>query len=117
MQENNILELVLVTDSYLLREGSVGEKLTSCDHHFIRFSIRTEYELIEKASKIPYYRKANINLACELLPPATWEHLDLPFVDNMWNIFRNKLLEGEKTTVTVKTRRTNSGINPPWVTT
>ncbi len=62
-RENNILDLVLVTDPDLVREGRVGEKLNGCDHNLIRFSIRTEHELMENATKIPDYRKANFSLA------------------------------------------------------
>ncbi len=52
-RETNILDLVFVTDPDLVREGRVGEILSGCDHHLIRFSIRTEHELIENVSKIP----------------------------------------------------------------
>ncbi len=48
----NILDLVFVTDPDLVREGKVGEILSSCDHHLIRFSIRTEHELIENVSRL-----------------------------------------------------------------
>ncbi len=72
-RENNILDLVFVTDPDLVCEGKVGEILSGCDHHLIRFSIRTEHELIENASKIPDYRNANFSLARELQPQSTWE--------------------------------------------
>ncbi len=61
-RENNILDLVFVTDPDLVREGRVGDILSDCDHHLIRFSIRTEYELIENVSRIPDYEKANFSL-------------------------------------------------------
>ncbi len=67
-RKNNILDLVFVTDSDLVREGRVGEILTGCNHHLIRFRIRTEHELLENISKILDYRKAKFNLARELLP-------------------------------------------------
>ncbi len=40
-RENNILDLVFV------HEREVGEILSGSDHHLIRYSIRTEHELLE----------------------------------------------------------------------
>ncbi len=73
MRENNFLDLVLVSDSNLARECHVGEKLGGCDHNLIRLKIRTGHELTENKSRIPNYRRANFNLACELLSRTTWE--------------------------------------------
>ncbi len=47
-RENNILDLVFVTDPDLVCEEKVGEILSGCDHNLIRFSIRTDHELLEK---------------------------------------------------------------------
>ncbi len=44
-RENNIIDFVFVTDADLVREGRVGEILSGCDHHLIRFSIRTNMSL------------------------------------------------------------------------
>ncbi len=74
-RENNILDLVFVTDPDLVREGNVDEILSGCNHHLIRFSIRTEHERLENISKIPEYRKAKFSLAPGLLPQSTWESL------------------------------------------
>ncbi len=87
-RKNNILELVLVNNPDFVREGSVGEKLTGCDHHLIRVRIRTEQELLENISMIPDYRKANFNLACELLSQSTWEGLNLALVDAAGTVSR-----------------------------
>ncbi len=83
-RENNILDLIFVTDPDLVREGRVREILSGCDHHLICFSSRTEHELLENVSKIPDYRKANFNLARELLPHSTWEGLNHTLVDDAW---------------------------------
>ncbi len=106
-RENNILDLVFVTDPDLVREGRVGEILSGCDHHLIRFSIRTEHELIENVSNISDYRKANFSLARELLPQSTWEGLNFALVDDAWNSFKNKLLEVERSTVPIENRTSN----------
>ncbi len=102
-----------MTDPDLVREGKVGEILSGCDHHLIRFSIRSEHELIESVSKILDYRKANLSLVRELLPQSTWEVLNFVFVDDAWNSFRNKLLEIERATVPMKSRRTSNDVNSP----
>ncbi len=62
-RENNLLDLVLVSDSGLTRECQVGEKLDGCDHHLIRLKIRTDHELTINPSKIPDNKRANFNLA------------------------------------------------------
>ncbi len=112
-RKSNILDLVLVSDPDLLREGRVGKKLNGCDHHLTRFSLRTDQEHLENATKIPNYRKANFSLARELLLQSTWEGLNLALVDGALNSFKNKLLEVERTTVPMKTRRANNGVNSP----
>ncbi len=70
-RENNLLDLILVSDSDLTRECQVGEKLSGCDHHIFRLTIRTVHDLSENKSRIPDYRKANFNLARELLSRTT----------------------------------------------
>ncbi len=110
-RENNILDLVFVTDPDLVREGRVGEILPGCDHHLIRLSIRTGHELIENVSRISDY-----GLARELLPQSTWEGLNFALVDDAWNNFKNKLLEVERATVPMKNRRTSNDVNSPWIT-
>ncbi len=37
--------------------------------------------------------------------------------DTAWTDFRNKLLEVERATIPMKTRRVNGTLNPPWMTT
>ncbi len=54
-RENNLLDLILVSDTDLTRECQVGEKLYGCNHHLICLKIRTNHELTDKASKIPDY--------------------------------------------------------------
>ncbi len=44
-KENNILDVVLVTDPDLIRNCEVGEKLSGCENHLIRFNVKTEYNL------------------------------------------------------------------------
>ncbi len=84
---NNLLDPVLVSDSDLTRDCQVGEKLDGCEHHLIRLKIRTDHELHENASKIPDYKRANFNLARELLAQTIWEYTNLTTVQGAWNGF------------------------------
>ncbi len=64
---NNILDLVLTSDTEVISDCEVGEILSGCYHHMIRFRIRTNHKLTENKSKVPDYRNANFDLARELL--------------------------------------------------
>ncbi len=68
---NNILDLVLTTDTDLISNCEVCEILSGCDHHMIRFRIRTKHQLTENKSKVPDYKIANFDLARELLLSET----------------------------------------------
>ncbi len=103
-RENSILNLVFASDPDLIRDCKVGEKLGGCDRYLIRFNIKTEYTLTDNKTKVPDYRKTNFNRARHRLPPAAWTD------------FKNKLLEVERATVPMKTRRANGTLNPPWMT-
>ncbi len=90
----------------------MGEKLDGCDHHSIRFSIKTYFAFIE--NNVPDFKKTNFNQARQLLPPAAWEHLNLASVDTAWADFKSKLLEVEGATVPMKSRRYSGSGQPPW---
>ncbi len=67
----------------------------------------------DNKTKIPDYRKTNFNRARQLLPPAAWNRLNLSDADTAWADFKNKLLEVERATVPMKTRRLNGTLNLP----
>ncbi len=115
-RENSILDLAFASDPGHICDCKVGEKLSGCDHHFIRFSIETEYILTDNKTKIPDYREANFNRVRQLLPPAAWNQLNLTNADTAWTDFKNKLLGVERATVPMKTRRVNGTLNPLWMT-
>ncbi len=107
-KEDNILDLVLVSDSELVRDcGS--------DHNIIHFKVCVQHKLDNNPTLIPGYRKANFSLARELLPPAVWEYINVNTVEDMWTVFRDKLLEVQRTTVPMKPRRINGAVDPPWM--
>ncbi len=116
-RENNIQDLVLVTDPDLIRKREVGEKLSGCDHHLIRFNLKTEYNLIDNMSAVPDYKKSNFNRERELQPQTVWERPVNSPTDYEWGSFRNKILEVERMTVPMKLKRANGVTQPPWITT
>ncbi len=71
-RESSILD-VLVTDPDLIRNCEVSEKPSGCDHHLIRFNVKTYYNLTNNMSTVPDYKKTNFNRARELLPHTVWE--------------------------------------------
>ncbi len=62
-RENNILDLVPVSDRDLVRDCEVGEKLVGSDHN----NVCVQHKLDNNPTLIPDYRNANFSLACELL--------------------------------------------------
>ncbi len=113
---NNILDLLLTTDTDLITDCEVGEILSGCDHHMIRFRIRTKHQVTENKSKVPDYRNANFDLARELLFSEMWEQRNGISLDQEWSAFRDKLIEVERMTVPMKLRRLKGTTNPPWMT-
>ncbi len=111
---NNIL--VLTTNTDLVSECEVGERLSGCDHHMIRLRIRTNHQLAENKSMVPDYRHANFDRSREMLPLETRAQPIGTSLDHEWSTFRDKLLEVERMTVPMKCRRVNSITNPPWMT-
>ncbi len=69
-RENNILDLVLVSDTDLVRDCEVEEKLDGSNHNIIHFNVCVQHKLDNNPTLIPDYRKANFNLAREMLPPT-----------------------------------------------
>ena len=116
-RENNILDLILVTDPDLISNCEVGEKVNGCDHHLIRFDVNIEQKLCENKSQKPDYKRANFSLARALLQSETWELLQSATVDETWKNFRDKILEVERTAVPMKTIRVHDTRSPPWMTT
>ncbi len=71
-RENNILELVFPSDPDLIRHWKVGEKLDGCDHHLIRFNMKTECTLINDKTKIPEKQTSIVNASYyPQQPPGT----------------------------------------------
>ncbi len=46
-RENNIPDLAFASDPDPIHDLKVGEKLDGCDHHLIRFNVKTKYTLAD----------------------------------------------------------------------
>ncbi len=103
-------------DSDLTHECQVSKTLNGCDHHLIRLKIKRSHELIENKSKIPDYRRANFDLARDMLTQTIWEPVNFTAIDGAWNGFKCKLLEVERKSFPMETRRANSSVTLPWIT-
>ncbi len=42
-------------------------------------------------------------------------NINIRTIEDTWTVFRDKLLEVERTTVPMKFRRVNSAVDPPWM--
>ncbi len=85
--ENNILDLVIVSQDHLINNVTVGENLCSCDHKVIRAEINTTTKVFENKTLVPNFRRGNFeDLGSALL------HLSLPTTDQVeevWSYFKN----------------------------
>ncbi len=73
--ENNVLELVIVSQDHLINNVTVGEHLGSCDHKIIRAEINTSH-LYENKTLVLNFRRGNFeNLRSGFL------HLSLPTIN------------------------------------
>ncbi len=52
--------------------------------------------------------------------PTAWKHiysnLNVSGIKDMWTVSRDKLMEVQRTTIPMKSRRVNSAVNSPWMT-
>ncbi len=119
-RQNNILDLVLISDPDLVRNCEVEEKLGGSDHNIISFNVCVQHKLDNNPTLIPDYRKTNFNLVREMLPPSEWEYIDsnlhVNTFEDMWTVFRDKFLEVLRATVPMRPRRINAAVDPPWMT-
>ncbi len=56
--DNNILDLVLVTQENLVDNVSVGKHLGSCDHRLVRLDIRAQTKIAENKVLVPNFKRA-----------------------------------------------------------
>lgn len=64
----------------------------------------------------PDFRKADFSVVRELLRAAAWYQLSVRTIDNVWKTLCNKHQEVDRTAVSMKFRRINGAVDPPWKT-
>ena len=112
-RENNVLDLIIVSNDNLLNDVTVGEHLGSCDHRIVRASINTVSRITDNKTLVPNFRRADFNSFRRAMASFTLpEELD---VENTWTEFKNKLLTQQKKFVPYKEKRTIDNSNPPWI--
>ncbi len=114
-RENNILDLVLVSQDHFINNVTVGEHLDSCGHKVIRAEINTTTELFENKTLVPNFRRGNFeNLRSAL------SHLSLPTTDQVeeaWSYFKNQLLTQQHNIIPYCEKRPSNNKNHPWLNT
>ena len=112
-RENNILDLIIVSNDRLVNDVIVGEHLGSCDHRLLRTSINAATKITENKSLVPNFRRADfVNFRSEMSCYQLPEGLD---VENAWAHFKNNLINQQTKFVPYSERRTNDNSNPPWI--
>ena len=112
-RENNILDLIIVSNDSLISEVEVGEHLSSCDHRLLRATLNVSTKVTENKTLVPNFNRANFeNLRCALSHLQVLEQFD---VENSWSHFKNKLLTEQEKFVPKTERRTRDNKNPPWI--
>lgn len=110
-RDNNILDLVLVTQENLVENVSVGEHLGSCDHRLVRLDLRAQTRIADNKILIPNFKRANFDGLRRSLKNFK---LDTDTdVETNWTYFKTHLLtEQNKFVQSYEKRRKCS--NPAW---
>ena len=110
----NILDLVLCSDTSFVQNLTVGEPFATSDHQIIRFDLVVSKE-INKCSMLGYnYFKADYNKIRDYAKLRDWEHLITNTnVEENWNSLKKELLDIRNVFVP-KTKRSKN--KSKWVT-
>ena len=113
-RENNILDLLLTTQEFLLSNVRVGEQLHNCDHNVIRFTI-----CAHKSSNKSKRRYLNFNQAN--FPGLRHDLMNLNFdcppdsnISTQWDAFKCKYLAAQQKHVPVSSGGARSNNSSPW---
>ncbi len=111
-RENNILDLIIASQDHLIKNVTVGEHLSSCDHKVVRADINITTNVVENKIFVPNFRRGNFErLRTEL------SHLSLPAstsVDDAWSYFKNQLLTHQSKFIPNCEKRSSNNKNHPW---
>ena len=112
-RENNVLDLIIVSNDNLLNDVTVGEHLGSCDHCILRASINVVSRITDNKTLFSNFRRAKFNsfrraMASFMLP----EELD---VENAGIEFKNNLTAQQEKFVPYREKRKIDNFNHPWI--
>ncbi len=109
-RENNILDLVIISQDHLINNVTVGEHLDSCDHKVIRAEINTITEVFENKTLVPNYGRFNFeNLRRALSHLPTTDQ-----VEEAWSHFKNHLLTQQHNFIPHCEKKPSNNKNHPW---
>ena len=115
--DNNILDIVLASDSDLIYSCEVGEILSNSDHKIIRCKVNCEVNIKENAILVSNYKKGNILGLKTELQKVNWRAiLASKNIEQMCSSFTNILLEAENKWIPKVRKRVNGTTNPQWMT-
>ena len=89
----NILDLILCSDSSFVQNVTVEEPFATSDHHIIRFDLLVSKELAKDSTETYNYFKADYNKIRDYAKSRNWENLvDCNDVDKIWMALKTELL-------------------------
>ena len=115
-RENNILDLVLVTDPQIIDNLKVAEPLGESDHNMVRFEINIDIRVKENLMKILDFRKANFASIRQELQDTNWGDILRGDIDSneKWNIFMSRVNEIQERNIPKIEKRSKNKCNPRW---
>ena len=115
--DNNILDIILASDTDLINACEVGEILSNSDHKIIRCKVNCEVDVKENTLLVPNYKKGNILGLKTELQKIDWQTaFGNKNVEQMCTHFTKILLEVESKWIPKVKKRVNGTKNPQWMT-
>ena len=113
---NNILDLVLTTNSDLIENLIVDEEFSKSDHRAITFNLKFKSKKSNISNeKIPDFRRANFQKLSEILAGTDWSHLNnINDVNAQWRFFTETYVKAVQESIPFKKRRIDHKIKPKW---
>ena len=62
MRENNIFDIIIVSQKHLINKVAVGEHLGFCDHKPVRADINATINLLESKNLVPNFTRGNFKI-------------------------------------------------------
>ena len=104
-RNNEILDLVLISEDLSINNLNVGEQIGTSDHNIIRFDVLINHNMKPNSNKtyMPNFCRADFEGLRLLMRQINWEHeFEGRDALSMWEIFKNIILESESYFVPLK---------------